>query len=380
MPTVNYYINNGNNDGTHVEECGEYNLSQLPLITIDEDLCLGKHSRGVHRFEGVEIPNGVIITDARLNIYNVSMLPFNTEIWFHLSGNSPTLQEQEYTPEFLYIKTYSFTWSTPAPTEQTVDVTSIVQDMVNQSGFAGNLAFIFEAGTYSDYHSSSIYTFDATQQSPMHLYIRYNGDQELHLDISESLHDGEIIRDGEAGQVNIRWHDTNSGVANIRLFEGNLCAYFYYSDVGLSETDVINEATLTWTFYTYLASELYIYNVLLPDIPAPGGEDEIAEQWYNNRCAYEDTSLYTNPINLQSPNLATAIQQIVNLPEWASGNAMTCVIEGQGTALSWAAYEWNTQFPDNPHPPAELQITYAGEEELITSVSGCKMSGLTILG
>ncbi|MFT5720705.1 MAG: type IV pilus assembly protein PilY1 [Motiliproteus sp.] len=203
---------------------------------------------------------------------------------------------------------------------QSVDISSIVQEIVNRGGWVANnkMAFIIERISGSSSDKRQFHSYDST----------VNNDQRPQLTIEYSTGSGS----GESQTVGLRFN--NVGVpqgatitsARLKLSAGNT-----------------NAESASLLFRGELAGHSDLFDANANNLS--GRTSTTNSVGWMGTPAWSDGSTYT------SPELLTIAQEIVNLPGWCGGNSMTFFVEGNAQRIAHA-------FENDVDKAAKLEISY----------------------
>jgi len=319
------------------------------------------------RFQDVYIPKGATITSAKIVFIGDDNAggPVNLQITADASDNAPTYQAVANNISSRTQTTASVVWTpgtwddTSVP--ETFDLASVVQEVVDRSGWAsGNaMAFTFKrVGT--DTGERDVRAYDTYQNnntsfaSPVAtLVVTYNPiitDNQVLSRVSAGTDDAEervsggnmsladtslqLIRSGSNDQkVGLRFQNVivpkNATITSARL-------EFVVSTGNSTSTSLTIRGQNSDSVATFTTASGNISS-------RPTTAASVA--WSNIASTSDNQKLI-------SPDLSTVVQEIVNRPGWASGNAMGIIISGSGTR--------NVKSYENLATAAPLlRITYA---------------------
>jgi type IV pilus assembly protein PilY1 len=284
------------------------------------------------RFPGVAVPQGATINSAQL-----SLTPSDTstggsaEVAGEDIDNAPQFQDGG---SILDVSTRpktssTVTWNFASTSPETQDVTPIVQQIVNRTGWTAGSAL-------------ALILYNGTLQRQFYSYDKATSSTQLPT-------------------LNVDWSTTSGGIPQDQL-------------VGLRfpSVDIPQGATVT-------SAKL----VLTPTSDQTGAS---GEQWVVNAVNQDNTATFVNingnissrptttasvnwnvpdtttdvPVN--SPDLTSVVQEVVNRSGWCGGNAMAFVISSGSKALTRYFYSYEGKASVAP----TLEVSYDA-----TSPSGC---------
>lgn len=337
------------------------------------------------RFNEIAIPQGATVTSAKLNLTPSTSSSDSTSITIY--GEDADHSEQ-YSSTAGDISTRTKTsasvgWTTiPAWTAGTAvsspDLTSVIQEIVDRSGWCGNnsLAFILEPSS----GERAITSFDENLDSAPELEITFDTSSVSSSDcinyktetlIAENNDDAEQKSNGEMQRSS---NDLDLGEKTVGLrytglpfTQGSTINYAYLEFV----SDGADSGSTPLTIYAHDNSN----------------SGAFTSSWNNisNRTK-TSASISWTPGNwtsegqvVRSPNIAPLINEVLSNSSWASGNALSFIIEGSGHRRAKSANGSNLP-PKLVYFANEGTVTSLGttvRQELISSVQELPADGYT---
>lgn len=356
--SVSSRINSGSND---VEEAqnGSMYTSSSDIELVNDGATYGNQTVGL-RFTGITVPKGATITNAYIQFTsdetgstgtnltikgeNVDNSAAFTTANFNVSSRTKTAASVSWAPA---------AWSTVSQAgtaQRTPNLSTIVQQIVNRNGWtSGNsLSFII---TGTGKRTASAYEGSASN-APL-LVIQYTAGPPVQLPspgpvfaiverrISSGSNDAKQTQRGGMSSNSSALELVNGGANGDQT-------------IGLRFTgmDIPKGATITSAYVQFTASEAgsATTNLLIKGENADNSAAFAAAS--NNISQRPQTSASANwaPAawtagaagdQQRTPDLKTIVQQIVNRPGWASGNALTLIVTGTGKRTAYS-YEGAT--------------------------------------
>lgn len=338
----------------------------MDLISTDLDMSSSHPYIGT-RFQDVYIPQGVVVTSAKIVFH--AKTTDNSAASIQISADDVD-NAQTYTTTTSDItsaarpQTAAVTWNSTGWTkdnyESTADVSAVVQQVVNRAGWCrGNaMAFRFRrvsgqrvARAYDTYNSdgfvsappSLVVTYDPstapTTSSCNRVTARVNQDTD---DAEERNGNGNMTLTGTLQLIKSGSQNQTVGIRfqNVIVPQG---ATITSANLEF-EVDSTNSTSTSLTIKAQADDNPSTFTSTDRDI--------------TNRSTTTASTTWSNVPNngvnqkLVSPDLRTVVQEVVNRAGWASGNAMAFIITGSGTK--------NVEsFDSEPGAAPILRITYS---------------------
>ena len=354
--TINIRVSGGNDDAEEDVSDGDMDLgsSDLEMIREDEDQIVGI------RFQNVSIPQGATITNAYI-VFTVDEVTSETtslNIWGqkHINGSifsssDNNISNRDKTDAEIIWNNIP-AWGTvdeEGVAQQTPDISNIVQEIVDQSFWAGGNAMVFiiegiGKRVARSYNSSS-------SKAPL-LHVEYTSDvievavidgnddaeQEDDGDMYIDSTDLELVSDGSRGNqtVGIRFQD-------VQVPQGALITNAYI----VFETDETTSESTSVTIKGETSSDAQAFTTTNNNISDRSKTGQSVE--WNSIAAWN-----TWGEKHQTPDLSAIVQEIVGNEYWISGNAMAFIITGSGKRTA-GSYE------DSDNAAPLLHIEYSDD-------------------
>ncbi|MET1253543.1 PilC/PilY family type IV pilus protein [Aliikangiella maris] len=392
-PTVTKIISNGNNDASQVGGAGTVTLN-------GNELKLGEaaDSYVAVRFESLLIPQGATISSANLVFTAKGDQTGNAEfsIAAELVGNASALTATDFN-----LSSRDATTTTPVTWKvindwkngdsySSSDITTIVQEVVDQSDWCGNNSIVFLVkGT----GSRSVYSLEGSVADSND--ANYYPAPKLHLKFENNLKGsakgcigGEVTsqvsssrHDWERGGVKDNWYDSS----DLDLYYGNNGTPVVGVGVSFTGINIPSNATIKEAYldFTPLSDEgssgsVFIKGVNLGD-PNPRSYEDLYNNLFSTGVNWP-LGVWVTDVVERTPNIALIVQSIVANKDWELGNTMSFFLEGVSGHHMARAYE------NSASKAPKLYIRYEGvyqpgvitkREELKTVVSELPADGYT---
>ena len=335
------------------------------------------------RFQNVTVPQGVQITKAFIEVVahnegaatssGASTMVIKTETIDHAPAFSSTPNDLSTRS----LSGQSVTWD-PVPdwdldkVYRTPDLSAIVQEIIGRPGwFSGNaMAFIFNQGQ----GWRCAYSFDTDSSKAAILHIEWDTANNPHITTDTNTIGTSCFETQNAPADSLTITNSGSGSMNYTLSENS--SWFSISSTGGTILPGDDE-TITINYNTSgLAIGTYTDKITITAPGAPNSPVEITvsvtvlEQDQTYSCGHvpvyaeniispavmillDVSGSMNNQINVspnvdkpRTPDLSSIVQEIVDRPNWAPGNAMAFIVESNGglgrrTAVS---YDQNSGF------------------------------------
>jgi PilY1 beta-propeller domain len=366
--TVNIRVSDGNDDAEEDVSDGDMDRgsSDLEMIHESEDQIVGI------RFRNITIPQGSTITNAYIQFTTDEVSDGATDLTFvaedvdnavAFSDDDDDISDRDNTSASVDWDSVP-EWGSEGDSgysQQTPDLTALVQEVVNRGGWVSGNAMVFiitGSGTRiaESYNGSS-------SKAPL-LHIEYTSDVvEVSVsggsDDAEEEDDGvmyldstdlELVNDGGRGDqtVGIRFQ-------SIAVPPGAVITSAYI----VFETDETTSEVTNLTIKGEAISDAPVFSSTPYDI--------------SNRTTTSQSVIWNIPSwdtygqKHPTPDLSAVVQEIVGTAGWASGNDMAFIISGTGQRVA-SAYE------DDQTPPL-LHIEYSEDPVPIITVDKNSIGG-----
>ncbi|MFT6915680.1 MAG: type IV pilus assembly protein PilY1 [Motiliproteus sp.] len=281
------------------------------------------------RFRLVDIPQGTHISNAYLSfsVKNHYDGDLSVRIFGEDTDNARVFRNKKNNLTKRNQTTASVDWDiadADAPTSgqqmQSVNISTIVQEIVNRDGWVANnkMAFIIERISGSSSDKRQFHSFDSTTDSDLR--------PQLHIDYSAASGSGEMQT------VGLRFND-------VSVPQG---ATITSARLKLSAGDS-NAESASLTFWGELAGHSDPFDVSVHNLS--GRTPTTNSVGWIGTPAWSYGSTYT------APELLTIAQEIVDLSVWCGGNSMTFFVKGNAQRIMQA-------FENDVDKAPELEISY----------------------
>ncbi len=359
------------------------------------------------RFDDVKIPQGATITSASLEFASAAShsTATNATIYAHDTDDSPQFSNSNGNIS-ARTKTSASTnwsisnWSDPvpnqsAPIEQSADISSVVQEVVDRSGWCGGnaLAFIVEG---SGLREAIAYDSDP-EQAPV-LKISYDASGipvgggcttatavssiSVGTDDVEQLSSGQVIRTDS--ELKVPMHTGLDNITGLRFTDIKVPKNANVKSAYLSMSAALDANTSTsWTIQGEAAGDSSFFTATTNEL-SNRNKVSITADWNN-------VSAVTAGDTIQSPDLSQVLLQITSQAGWASGNSLALFVKRKsGTGnRSIKTYEAEPlkaarlviQYevaPGSVPPDIQDQISYLTTRQKMTQIlDDMKLQGYT---
>lgn len=340
-------INNGSDDMEEVLSTGEMDdgSSDLEIIKEDSDQLIGI------RFADLAIPQGATIVSAYIQFTvdepNKTANPFNVNIHAEATANSLTFTNEDYNISSRTKTNTAVNWKgipdwtvaqEAGEDQRTPDLASLVQEIVDKAGWEeGNaLSFILSG---SGTRSAEAYEGGGAAEAPtLHLVYKLESTYII-ARIQNSLDDMEERPDGsldyDSSDLEICWEEPFEADKKDQLVG------LRFADLAIPKGAEITDAYIQFTvdepdksanpFNISIQAEASANSAAFLNQPHTVSDRTKTTQavtwadapmWTTEHAAGEDQ---------RTPNLASLIQEIVNMDGWNEGNALSFILSGTGT-------------------------------------------------
>ncbi len=197
-------------------------------------------------------------------------------------------------------------------------------------------------------------------------------------DLDESV-EPELIysvqSSGDDGYQFNGWTDSTDNKVKLSVGTGSTLSGFRFTDVQLPQGATITSAYLSFTSdgYDTEATELEIKGELIADSPAIlSANNNLSDRTQTNASVTwnSDNEFPVSGETVDSPDITSVIQEVVNQGTWCGGNAMTILIEGNSSDAGSAREVVSADEGDGTG--AQLIIEYDSD-----TATGCVAGSLT---
>ena len=313
------------------------------------------------RFEGVNVPKGVMITEAHIDFVADSdqSSPTNLKFYGELSSNAAALSTTANSISSKTRTSASVDWTNvpswiSGATYSSPDIKSVIQEIVNQgatkyAGWCGDnaltilvtsdlgqrIAKAYESG--SGYAPKLSITYDPSTMNKGNTCRNVTVSRQIlnASDDAEDLTNGQIA----TGSTTINLAYASSGGSNVARSDG-----FHFTNVQVPKDATISSAYLEFTAKnadTSTGLNLTV-NAIAVDNPgsffAPG--DIRSKTKTSASVSWSGVESWAAESTYRSPNISSVIQELVNRSGWESGNDMSVVVSGSDTSKRRRAYSF----------------------------------------
>jgi type IV pilus assembly protein PilY1 len=353
--------------------------SAAPLLTFTYQICSASGPEEIRtglRFTNVNIPQGSTITGARIDFINTTSefsapelqvkmqdadnaeaFAVGTPITGRTFHGSPVAWTAASAPALTNWDPVDSTYATP-------DLTTMVQDVVNRSGWCGgnNMMFMIERTGGANVLRTA-YSFEGDSTKAPVLTITYDADAAL--PVGGGCQRSTIVSLVSAGNNDAEEHADGSidtGSSDLEMVEE---ADTQVVGIRFSNIPIANGAVITSAKLVFTADEIHSGATSLT---ITGQLSDDANAFSNT--AYDVTNTSNRPRTSASAPWSPAafssigqlhevtglegiIQEIVNRPGWAPDNALALFVSGTGKRVA-------DSYDGDPATAPRLQITFEG--------------------
>lgn len=345
------------------------------------------------RYQNLNIPRGATITSAYVrftsNTYNTGSTEFTLSA--ELSGNTTAFTDVASNISNRSKTTNSVLWSTnndwPLSNEtiSTPDITSVIQEVVDQSTWCGGnaLSLLIEGLGTSTSSARQSKSFEEGSGLSPQLVITYDDSTATGCvkgaytyQVSEQRYNAEERPDG--------YESTGSELG----FSSSSNAYVgvIFRNVALPRNAVVANAYLEFTAYQTSSSSSASFNIYGANVDDVGSfrnyqRYELRNINKTSSVAWSNIPRWYRNSTYQSPAVTAIVQQIVNRSGWSVGNEMMFILSDFSGVRG--AYSYNGQ----PSGTVKLVIEFEGaatpgqtstvREHLVSQVDSLSAEGYT---
>jgi type IV pilus assembly protein PilY1 len=319
-----------------------------PLLRVNYTTSGGSSAQAGFRFQRVEIPQGVTINSAYLEFTasgtssgsaNWAIYGQNADDVSAFSSTSNDISSRLKTTANVAISSVD-NWGTTDEAHQTSDITTVVQEIVNRSGWCGGNAMAFLL-TGSGIRTA--YSYEGNASLAPRLVVDYDPDsapsgggcinQTLQAQVSGGINDAE---ENSTGSVNL-----NSTDLELVTDGSTQTVGIRFDDIDIAQGATILSANLIFT-----ADEAHSGATSLT-IRGEDADNSTAFSTSSNNItsrtttsasvAWSPSAWSTLHEQHTSPDIKTLVQEIVDRAGWNAGNPMSFIITGSGNRTAEAA-------------------------------------------
>ncbi|MBN2372364.1 hypothetical protein JXL19_01060 [bacterium] len=316
-------------DGEERVSDGAVDLTSQDLELVDDSGNRGLQIVGI-RFQNVAVPQGSVITNAyiELEAYETDSGATSLTIRGEAADNANYFSSAGYNISNRY-KTAAFVswgnmpaWNILNERHQTPDLKSIVQEIVDRTGWASGNSMAFIISGTGERTAAS---YDGKSGSAPLLHIEYTSNS-IDIRVSQSSDDAEenagnmslassdleLGQDGSAQTVGIRFR-------NVNVPQGALITRCYIE----FETDEIDTVTTNLVIKGESSDTAVTFSSLSGDISSRATTNA-SVSWTNVPEWNTVDEIH------RTPDLSSIVQEIIGRSGWSAGNAMVFIITGSG--------------------------------------------------
>ncbi|MFT2091600.1 PilC/PilY family type IV pilus protein [Paraglaciecola sp. 2405UD69-4] len=345
------------------------------------------------RYQELNIPAGATITNAyiRFNSENFDSSATNLTFSGELTGNSTTfsstnndISDRPKTSNSVLWETDN-DWPLSGETISTPDLSSVIQEIVDQSSWCGgnSLNIIIEGEGLTSSSARLSTAFEEGNGLGPQLVVVYDDDTavgcvrgSLSYQVASQNNNAEERNDGyEATGTELTLRSSSNAYAAVR-----------FNNVTLPQGASITDAYLEFTAYQSSSSSTASFNISGANEDDPSSFNSYSRYLLRNKpktasVAWTNIPKWTKNYTYQSPSVASIVESIVGRSGWESGNDMMFIFSDfVGTR---GAYTYNGK----PSGTVSLVVEYEGaatpgststvREYLISQVDALAASGFT---
>jgi len=348
-----------NGSGLRRFESYDTNASSAPKLDVsytsggtNEDELVGL------RFGSVDIPQGATVTSARLVLTPTSTQSgASGEQWVvkaQSSDNAPTFTSTSGDISGRTTTSASVNWNVPDTTVDnpvnSPDLTSVVQEVVNRSGWCGGNAMAFVISSGSTALTRYFHSYEGDASRAPTLEVTYDG----------STPSG-CYRKTDTAQVGTDYDDVEEDKGTMQRTSSDLDLSDVKVGLRFTGIDVPQGATILSANIDFNASGNY--STGNPKIDINGENVDTSSQFTGNTNDVSNRSLTSATVSwnipsfsygtwYSTPDIKSVVQEIVDRSGWTSGNAMSFIF-GTGAQIRSAQ-----SHDANPNLAPRLSITY----------------------
>ena len=349
-------------DDAEESAAGAVNLASTDLELVNDDATNAGDQLVGLRFPGLAIPQGSIITSATIQFTTdeAQSEPTTLDITVQAADNSPAFSAAAGNLSNRPITATSVVWQPSAwsvlgeaaARQRTPNLAGIVQEIVSRPGWAsGNaIAFFIEGVGHRTAEA-----FDLAGGSPAVLTISYIAPQSFTaiIPVASSSDDAEESAAGVPTLASTDIELVNDGALGDQLVGLRFGGLAIPRNAPVATAHIQFAADETQTEATALTLRAQATGNAAPFTTTT---NDLSSRLRTSASAAWNPSAWNTIGEIstaqRTPNLAAVVQEVLNRPDWTSGNAIAFLINGTGLRTADAF--------DKPNAtPALLTITYA---------------------
>lgn len=319
------------------------------VVTYNSTATTNEQKSAALRFQNVGIPQGATITSARLSFAAATSNadPLTLQIKAENTGNAAVFASgNNLAARAKTAATTSWTppaWVnvSPALHEEGPDVTALVQEVVNLSGWCGNNSMAFHLEPTSGTGSRTTYSIDGAPGLQPTLTVTYSGTTSgclnpiIEANVTEPKDDAFEESDG----------DMVLGGSTLPVDAGRFAARFQRMPImnGAQILDAKLIVTPANTVSGANVTSTVRFENAAHSTAISSNDDNITNRndTTNTSCVFNNW-VAGQPVTCNAAGLTTGLQGIVNLGGWAPGNALLAMfVQSANSTLDVQAYETN---------------------------------------
>lgn len=387
VPELIYAVEDSGDDASEQSGWTDISKEQVRMSDGTETVLSG------FRFNEVQLPQGATITSASLKFISQSFNTTETEFLVkgELSDNSAEFEAGNNNISNRTLTTTSVAWNADnefpvaGDVVSTTDVTSVVQEIVDQAGWCGgnSMSLIIE-GTSSDAGSSrKAISADEGNGSGAQLVLEY--DVDTATGCVAGTHTYQVqSQSNNAEEPSNGYQSTGSELT----FKSSSNSYIgmRFTNVAIPQGATITDAHMVFTAYRNRSTSGSGFTISAANEADP--EDFSSYTRYTLRDKPKTTGVTWSNIDrwyknneYQSPSITSVVQQVVDRGDWVSGNSMMIIVSnmtGNRGAYTYSgkpsgAAKLVVEFEGNATPGAAATV----RSHLINKVDELSASGYT---
>ena len=311
------------------------------------------------RFTGVDVPAGALITHASIQ-FTVDENK-NTDVGNYriMAVNDPdpaTFADELFNVSSRETFDANVPWTVTGGTwtnagdagddQRTPDISELIQHVVSQEGWASGNALVI---TIEGDGNKVAESFDGDAAAAPVLTVRYAMTESKSYSIASSEDDIEEYIDGPMQTQEIGSYDVTSSDLELGSEDGDgtdpQLVGMRFTNVDVEQGATVTHAYIQFTVDESKNTDDGVYTIRVQNSADAEAFNTAELGNVSGRETLEMTmpwtvtgGTWTNAGDAgpdqQTPNIAPLIQEIVNLPDWASGNSIVVTVEGTGTKVA----------------------------------------------
>lgn len=318
------------------------------------------------RFNDVQLPQGATITAARLKFVSQS---FNTtatdfSVKGELSTNSSAFASGNNNLSDRTLTTASTTWNTdnefPVSGDviNSTDVSSVVQEIVNQPGWCGgnSLSLIIEGSSTDAGSARKVLSADEGSGSAAQLILEY--DVNTATGCVAGTHTYQVqSQSNNAEEATNGYQSTGSELT----FKSSSNSYIgmRFNNVAIPQGASITNAYMLFTAYRNRNTNNSGFVISAANEANPGDFSGYSRYLLRDKAkttgvSWSNIDRWYKNSTYQSPDITAVVQQVVDRGDWASGNSMMMIVS------SFTGNRGAYTYSGKPSGAAQLVIEFEG--------------------